>query len=114
MPCGLGTSVPAMLHSCLNPFLTVTQTKSTEEQISSFSSGNTEACPWDENCYYRGDESRDFEGRCFRKMRTAAQTPGHISANLCCLCARSDTPQLLTELAVVGLHEQLILERSKG
>lgn len=36
--------------------------QSTEEQISSFSSGNTEACLWDGNCYYRGDESRDFEG----------------------------------------------------
>lgn len=85
-----------------------------QEHISSSSSGNTEARPWDGNCYYRGDESRDFEGRCFRKMRTAAQTPGHISAKLCCLCAGSDTPQLLTELAVVGLHERLIWERSKG
>lgn len=59
---GLSVSVPATLHSCRNPFLMVTQTKSTEEQISSFSSGNTEACLWDGNCYYRGDESRDFEG----------------------------------------------------
>lgn len=50
--------------------------------------------------------------RSFSKMRTAAQTPGHISANLRCLCARSDIPQLLIELAVVGLHEQLILERN--
>lgn len=102
-----------MLLSCLNPFLSHSNQEH-REHISSSSSGNTEARPWDGNCYYRGDESRDFEGRCFRKMRTAAQTPGHISAKLCCLCAGSDTPQLLTERAVVGLHERLIWERSKG